>query len=226
MALLKMNLIGPLQSYGVRGRWDYRDTLEYPTKSAVSGMLGCALGIPRERLEEVANQIKVHIRVNKAGRISEDYQIREYKPTLSSEKKKFVLHKYYLNDASFTVYIDSTDEFIDKCYTALLDPVWPIFLGRKCCIPSELIVSRDKSKHVFTEIDNISDFITKDALFDRNSGIVKEDYLKYFIEDTEGSINLYTQVSNKGQKFYKQVRLKEYLKGWDDVSNQDSDKQI
>lgn len=236
MTILKLNLVGPMQSYGVRGRWDYKDTLQYPTKSAVVGMLGCALGIPRERLEEISSKIKVHIRINKEGKIAEDYQIREYKTTegideTKKDKKtdKFVLHKSYLYDASFTVYVEGDLDFLNDCYKALLDPVWNIFLGRKSCVPSmPLVGSYEES--VYTDVCYINHFIEQDTLSD---GMVKEGYLRYFIEQDflfddivikngsmdgfKGDVILSTQTSNFGQKFYKKVRLCEYIKKLDDA---------
>lgn len=206
MTILKLTLVGTMQSYGVKGRWDYRDTLAFPTKSAVAGMLGSALGIPRERLEEISSKIKVHVRINRSGRVLEDYQTRGYRETLGSGEKNFVLHKQYLHDASFTVYVEGEADFLESCYKAMRHPVWPVFLGRKCCVPSmPLVGSRDKSVY---DVDNLEAFIEQDELPDIRPR-EKVGFVRYFIEDVRGSTLLYTEVSNQGQKFYRQVRLKE-----------------
>lgn len=207
MAVLKMRLEGPMQSYGVRGKWDYRDTLSFPTKSAVVGMLGCAFGTPREELESISSKIKVHIRINKVGRVGEDFQIRRNRESGNSKKDNSVLHKYFLQDASFTVYVEGEDSYIKDCYEALLNPVWVIFLGRKAYIPSKPLVT--KNSCVYTDIKDIESFIEEDSLTDRD--IIKESYLHYYTEDVTGALEYYTEVSNKGQKFYSVVRLKEHI---------------
>ena len=43
----------------------------------------------------------------------------------------------YLCDASFLVALQGDVGIIQECVNALNDPVWPVFLGRKCCVPAE-----------------------------------------------------------------------------------------
>jgi CRISPR system Cascade subunit CasD len=42
----------------------------------------------------------------------------------------------YLCDASFLVAVQSAPETIDALARAIRAPVWPIYLGRRCCVPS------------------------------------------------------------------------------------------
>ena len=42
-----MRLEGAMQSWGRQAYWDYRGTETMPTKSAICGMVGAAMGIPR-----------------------------------------------------------------------------------------------------------------------------------------------------------------------------------
>ena len=44
MKIMLLRLEGVLQSWGERSRWDHRDTSDMPTKSALIGLLGCAMG--------------------------------------------------------------------------------------------------------------------------------------------------------------------------------------
>src|SRR5688572_27664508 len=84
-SILLMRLEGPLQSWGMRSRWDVRDTQPEPTKSGVVGLLGCALGYPTDdrRLEnELDAGLRFGVRVESPGRILEDYQtVTEFLPT-------------------------------------------------------------------------------------------------------------------------------------------------
>ena len=52
--ILFLRLEGPLQSWGIRSRWDVRETQPEPTKSGVIGLLGCALGYLDLRFATIA----------------------------------------------------------------------------------------------------------------------------------------------------------------------------
>jgi CRISPR system Cascade subunit CasD len=52
--------MGPLQSWGERGRGEYRDSALIPTKSAVIGLLGCTLGLADdEALRQLAGALEL-----------------------------------------------------------------------------------------------------------------------------------------------------------------------
>ena len=53
--IILLQLEGVLQSWGEHSRFDYRDSANFPTKSALVGMIGCVMGIQRgeKRLEEI-----------------------------------------------------------------------------------------------------------------------------------------------------------------------------
>ena len=40
---------------------------------------------------------------------------------------------------AYAVYLDVPNDLVDQVCESLKSPVWPIFLGRKCCVPSEII---------------------------------------------------------------------------------------
>lgn len=163
--VLLLRLEGVWQSWGERSRWDLRDTGREPTKSGIIGLLGCALGYPRNdpRLEnELDAGIRFGVRVESAGRIVQDYQtITDFLPTADGSYKyngvstikslnkligninvkpaTIISPRYYLEDASFLVALEERDGFdglIDNIKDALLKPKWPIFLGRKMCVPT------------------------------------------------------------------------------------------
>ena len=57
MSVLYMQLEGPLQSWGDRSKFWRRDTQPFPTRSGVTGLLFCAMGLSgpqRDRLEVLA----------------------------------------------------------------------------------------------------------------------------------------------------------------------------
>jgi CRISPR system Cascade subunit CasD len=47
-----------------------------------------------------------------------------------------VTHRQYLLDARFGVLLAGDRDLLDRVAAALRDPVWGVWLGRKCCIPA------------------------------------------------------------------------------------------
>jgi CRISPR system Cascade subunit CasD len=166
-SILLLRLEGPLQSWGTRSRWDVRDTGPEPTKSGVIGLLGCAFGYPMYdlRLEALDAALRFGVRVESPGRVLEDYQtITDFLPTAegsfrhSGVKTAASLEKLrndpdvtpatilspraYLEDAAFLAALeqaDGGDAIVEDCAAALNQPKWPLYLGRKTCIPTRPI---------------------------------------------------------------------------------------
>lgn len=149
---LLLRLAGPMQSWGTSSRFQLRRTDAYPSKSGVLGMLLCAMGIRREdspKALERLTPLRMGVRVDLGGTLDWDYHtagakigIRsadgKIKKTASTgEYETLLSRRQYLYDASFLVALHGDPETICACARALDDPVWPIFLGRKCCIPAE-----------------------------------------------------------------------------------------
>lgn len=141
--ILLLRLQGFLQSWGERGRWNVRDSAVVPTKSGVMGLLAAALGKP-EAMVTLTSQLAMGVLVNQRGSVLRDYHTVTT-GTLSAKGKlrggtedtmTLVSTRYYLCGASFTVALMGAPELIDCLWAAVNDPVWPLYLGRKCCIPS------------------------------------------------------------------------------------------
>ena len=165
--ILLLRLEGPLQSWGSRSRWDVRDTQPEPTKSGIVGLLGCALGYERgdPRLEEELDAgLRFGVRVEHAGRVLEDFQtITDFLPTAAGDFKvlggtksaaalrsdpdarpaTILSPRFYLEDAAFLVALETADTadaaLLTRCADALKQPAWPLFLGRKACVPTRPI---------------------------------------------------------------------------------------
>ena len=159
--VLLLRLEGPLQSWGIRSRWDVRDTALEPTKSGVIGLLGCALGYPVHdpRLEQLSDAIYFGVRTEYPGKVATDYQtITDFVPTAAGQYKSrggvksleairrdgdaaatIISPRAYLEDAAFLVALEQRnagDDLLKECAEKLQRPAWPMFLGRKSCIPS------------------------------------------------------------------------------------------
>jgi CRISPR system Cascade subunit CasD len=132
---LLLRLEGPMQSWGYRSRFDYRDTALEPTRSGVIGLICAAVGIAREDEKEILrfDSIRMGVRVDKEGRPERDYHTAL--DVIKADGKgtdTVVSYRDYLADASFTVGLQSEDlQLLQNIADALQHPQWPLFLGRK-----------------------------------------------------------------------------------------------
>lgn len=153
-ATLFLRLEGPFQSWGGRAIGRIRRTETVPTKSGVIALLGAACGLSRsamkERLAEF-NDLSMSVRVDRSGQVYEDFQTvgakigvlgadGEIKKTASTgEFETIVSPREYIIDGSFLVILRGNPELVDALENALQRPVWPLFLGRKRCVPGTRI---------------------------------------------------------------------------------------
>ena len=171
MKTIMLHLCAPLQSYGFKDYFEYRKTCLEPTKSAIAGMIACAGGIPRKdpRIKEIEQSITIKTKAYELPRflgdlrekttpptIIRDYQIArgtDENPIWQEEKKKrktpLVITKEYIADTYFRIWVTGEDKTMKKYALWLDDPKWPLYLGRKCCIPSIPIFLLEENKHVF-----------------------------------------------------------------------------
>lgn len=130
---LLLRLEGPMQSWGFRSRFDYRDTALEPTRSGVIGLICAAMGIGRGEKISQFDSLRMGVRVEKDGRPERDYHTAlDVIKADGSGTDTVVSRRDYLADASFTVGFESENKsLLDDIAKALRDPEWPLFLGRK-----------------------------------------------------------------------------------------------
>ncbi|MFF0416407.1 type I-E CRISPR-associated protein Cas5/CasD [Kitasatospora sp. NPDC004745] len=149
---LLVHLAAPMQSWGSPSQFGTRLTYPYPTRSAMTGLFACALGLPRgSDLSDLAG-LRYTVRIDRPGRLLRDYHTtgggypREKtvitaaggrrplkEATLQSER-------WYLADAAFTVAVTGPPATTDKLADALRHPVWHPYLGRRSCPPTAPIL--------------------------------------------------------------------------------------
>lgn len=165
-------LQAPLQSWGHDSKFGRRDTINFPTKSGVLGLLCCALGAEGEQCELLAEfaPLKqtvisfVHSRKNakdetvKLNRepllrdfhmVGSGYDDKDPWTTLLIPKKADggkavgggtkITYRYYLQDALFAVVVEVPSKMADMLAQAFQQPVWDLYLGRKSCVPTDLV---------------------------------------------------------------------------------------
>jgi len=159
---LVMCLEGYSQAWGITGKFSLRTTDQYPTKSGVVGILAACLGVDRGDVKEIGRLASMQMRVYKPSEVFDpvlgrmkkvrttvgrDYHTiggndRQKVPKANGATAKTVItERDYLYGACFVVIFEGEETLIQKCAAALLNPVWPPFLGRKCCIPSRPMFS-------------------------------------------------------------------------------------
>ncbi len=140
---LILRLDGALQSWGDHSKWDVRDSGDFPSKSGVVGLLSCAMGLERGNPEIAVLSSALHmaVRADRPGIRMLDFHTVQGHPLYNAEGKPrssntVLSPRWYLQDASFLVVLDLPDSWRDRVVNALKQPVWPIYLGRKSCVPS------------------------------------------------------------------------------------------
>jgi CRISPR system Cascade subunit CasD len=159
-SFLALRLEGPLQSWGFDSQYNRRNTGLMPTKSAVAGICCAALGYGRGTDQErtfLASFANVHMtaiaiprNIVRRGktyelpvrRVQDYHTVKNTRRANGSINKDCVLtHRQYLADAAFGVVLEGQAEFLGKVATALENPVWGVWLGRKACIPTAPILA-------------------------------------------------------------------------------------
>lgn len=150
-SFLALKLEGPLQSWGFDSQYNRRNTSLMPTKSAIAGMCCAALGLPRgsdkeqEFLTSFRSVRMTAIAIHRNGvkkelpvrRLQDYHTVQNTRRASGAINNDCVLtRRQYLTDAAFGVLLEGEASLLGEIATALADPRWGIWLGRKTCIPS------------------------------------------------------------------------------------------
>jgi CRISPR system Cascade subunit CasD len=161
MAHVLMWIESPLQSWGCESKFDRRDTLNFPTKSGIMGLVCCALGYSGEQREFLAEFANLDMTVLSFRKDNQQVKLRDFHmvgsgynnkdpwqslmiPKTSDGDKAVgggakLTYRYYLQDARFAVILEVPDDKADLVSSSLQSPVWDLYFGRKTCVPSDFI---------------------------------------------------------------------------------------
>lgn len=132
-----------------------------PTKSALAGMCCAALGIARGskdehpflqqfstlRMTAIAIPRCVERRDHNGAkdlavrRLVDYHTVQNTRKATGGLKPSHITHRQYLTDASFGVVLEGNAEQVDRIASAMANPVWGIWLGRKTCIPTAPVLA-------------------------------------------------------------------------------------
>jgi len=200
-----MWLEAPLQSWGCRSKFGRRETLNFPTKSGVIGLLLCAMGKGGEqiellrRLSGLSLSVAAFPRKTRSGEgeklsalcdfhmVGSGYDDQDPWQNLMIPKKSDgskpvgsgtkMTYRYYLQDMAFAAMMELPDDegLVRELEQALMNPVWSVCLGRKCCVPVERVYqgiydsadsAMERACGLAGEKNRILSFIVKDGFHD------------------------------------------------------------
>lgn len=178
-------LEGPLQSWGTDSIFGVRDTLPFPSKSGVLGIVLASMGKGGEQRELLSKLSRGAMDVYEIKKNSNYIALSDYatvgtgycdeilwQNSMRLRKRdgkcpgtggaKLQLKKY-LQDAVFAALLKVDDSLSSEVEKALIEPCWAVYLGRKCCTPSYPIfqgVFEDEESAIkkMDEICNSRDF--------------------------------------------------------------------
>lgn len=170
---LALVLDAPLQSWGFASRFQRRTTGLHPTKSGVLGIICAAMGIGKGTDAECATlpllaalkMTSIVIPRTIGGphsvvaaplpvRRLEDFHTVQGTRCASGapNKNTVVTRRQYLADAKFGVLLAGDRALLKRVVTALQDPVWGVWFGRKSCIPAApVLVTGNDAVSVFAD---------------------------------------------------------------------------
>ena len=206
--LLILRLEGALQGWDATSKWDERSVEDFPTKSGVIGLLGCALGLERGAAELAAlnKAITMAVRADRRGDRFTDFQTITGSPLRNAEGKPkttgntIISKRSYLQDACFTVFLEVDVAWHARLVSALK--------GRKACVPSRPVLEceeppyasldealrayppapRSEFPMVFeTEVpdDSLNSITRPDSMVDSDRGFVRRRVWRGSIEEVQ-----------------------------------------
>ncbi len=206
-ACLALLLDGPLQSWGFSSRFQRRTTALYPTKSGVIGLICAAMGLAKGSQQERALLPQLAKMTMTSAAIPrrrghpwpggvEDLSVRrleDYHTVLGTRRASgamnpdaVVSRRQYLQEACFGVILEGRSDLVGRAAEGLKDPVWGVWLGRKCCIPSQPVfveccdsfggawkailrachLSEDAELVTFSRVEDLKEFTEGDSVSD------------------------------------------------------------
>ncbi len=164
---LLLKLEAPLMAFGGSLVDQHGVSRQFPAVSMLAGLLGNALGYEHsddEALQQLQSRIRFAARLDRPGLALVDYHTVDLgQPFMkecgwttrgrlekrgggSAKEGTHIRRRHYLADAVCVVALrlepaDLAPTLVDVA-RALDEPVRPLFLGRKCCLPSGLLVGR------------------------------------------------------------------------------------
>lgn len=162
---LILELDAPLLAFGGPMIDNYGVIQEHPALSMITGLIGNALGLDHretDRLDALQRVLQVAARRDRGGDLLVDYQTvdlgqdhmvgtgwttlgREMVHGGGSGRGTHIRHRHYRADCLYTCALgldeDGSEWNLTDIERALRHPARPLFVGRKCCLPSRPLLA-------------------------------------------------------------------------------------
>ncbi len=127
-----------MSAYGLQTFDVHRRVNHFPTRSAVMGLLGAALGIKRDnhqQLHQLSQQLSIAVQVNKTGtKITDYHTVQNFRSPLGKIQKGVKpTYRDYWCDSEHTFAITGNSNVIEELAKAVKEPAFTLFQGRKSC---------------------------------------------------------------------------------------------
>jgi len=128
-------LVGPMMAFGSGTHERSRPTSLWPSKSAVTGLIGAALGRDYQDDMQDLYRLRVHVRIDAPGVVGRDLQTVRgaMRANGTVNEDTLLVDREHLFDAAFLVVIDGDPVLIGQISEALKNPCFPLCLGLKSC---------------------------------------------------------------------------------------------
>lgn len=168
---LALLLDAPMQSWGHTSRFDRRTTALHPTRSGILGLIAAAMGIDKHDPDE-AEQLRrlIPLRVTTLTLVRRDQRgeslpirrLEDYHTVTGirrasgkvDEDATVQTYRHYLLDARFGVLVEGPAALLEEIASALRDPKWGLWFGRKSCLPASPVLAAGPGENtaVWTEL--------------------------------------------------------------------------
>lgn len=210
MKYLALWFESPIQSWSIDSKFSLRSTFSFPTKSGIAGIILSSLGRggeEKEFLKSFASFKETAISFkNKNSNSSTpnmiDYQVvgngfdenDEWQSNMIPKMRNGgkankggvkLTFRYYLQNAYFGVVQEIDDSIAGEVIDGLQSPHWPIYLGRRCCIPSYPIYNGvfDSDTEAMDKLFDIANSKNLSEIERMVEGYVEEAFDTFYIMD-------------------------------------------
>jgi CRISPR system Cascade subunit CasD len=110
----------------------HRLTQYAPTKSAIIGMIACAMGIPRDESIGHLQTLTMRVIGFSGGEIEQDFQtVRGAVTNDGAADRAAITTRHYIPDYCADVELSGDDALIDAVEYAIRFPRWQLYIGRR-----------------------------------------------------------------------------------------------
>ncbi|MEA3327047.1 MAG: type I-E CRISPR-associated protein Cas5/CasD [Chloroflexota bacterium] len=186
-SVLLLRLQAPMQAWGVQSLFSVRDTLRFPTRSGIIGLLCSALGKPRDANLEIFETLRIGVRADHPGVVMKDFQTAQnaYTAVGKIADNPSISNRYYLSDAAFLAGLESEDDRqLERYYAAIQHPKWLLYLGRRAFPSSKPVWLKDGLHYQRSLEQVLMDF----PYLHTKKTLSKTNKLQLVLEDQNGSI--------------------------------------